>query len=103
MQWAAANLSKEEQDDFDARVTNTATMKKAVSELVAKQKAALGSDGKKTTSTSPNASTSVQPYQSKAEMMAAVNTPQYKTSAEFRHQHGLRILASEKAGINVWM
>lgn len=103
MQWAATNLSKEEQDDFDARVTNTATMKKAVSELVAKQKAALGSDGKKTTATAPNAPVGVTPYKTKQELMAAVNSAEYKTSAEFRHQHGLRILAAEKAGINLWV
>jgi hypothetical protein len=103
LQWAATNLSQEEQDDFDSRVTNAKSMKKAVTELNTRYQQSLGSDGKKTTTTAPNATSGVEPYKSKIDMMAAVKSPQYKSDAEFRRQHGLRILASEKAGINVFV
>lgn len=103
IQWASANLTEAEIEDFDARVGNPKTLMGAVRELAARQKASIGTDGKKTAASTANASTAVEPYKSKAEMMAAVKSADYKTSESFRRQHGLRILASEKANINLWV
>lgn len=102
-EWAATNLTQVEQDALNVRLGNRATMKAAASELWSKFQEAHGSDGKQTNGSSQSGSAAITPYKSKAEMMAAVRSPEYKADAAFRDQHARRIIAAERAGINVFM
>lgn len=101
--WAEQALTQPEQDAINQRLSDPKALKAAVSELHAKYVEANGTDGKKTTATSPAASNGVEPYTSKHDMMDAVKSPQYKASKEFRDQHALRIMESERRGINIWV
>lgn len=101
-EWAAANLPQAEQDALNARLAARGTMKAAATELWQKFQEAHGTDGKQTNGSSQSGATDVTAYKSKAEMMAAVRSPEYKTSEVFRQQHARRIIAAEKLGINVF-
>jgi len=100
-EWAQANLTADEQKTFNDKLGKRGTMKAALTELKAKYEEAMGTDGQKSTA-NPNGSSDIKPYASKEEMMAAVKSAEYKTSATFRDNHARRIIASEKNGINVF-
>lgn len=102
-EWAAVNLDAADQNALNARLAKRATMKAAVQELWEKYQAANGKDGKKSSTGSQNNPGGIEPYKNKDEMMAAVRSPQYKSDPAFRELHGRRIIASERAGINVFM
>lgn len=102
-EWAAQNLDATEQAALNERLGKRSTMKAALLELHSKYQAAMGSDGRKSTANSPASSGGAAPYKNKEEMMAAVRSPQYKSDPAFREQHARRIIAAERAGINVFM
>lgn len=101
--WARANLTQQEQDAANAGLAKMETIKGTVESLWAKYQKAVGSDGKKTTTTTPNATNAVEPFKSRKEMTAAMSDPRYKADRAYREECARRILAAERAGINVWV
>lgn len=93
LDWAAQNLSKAEQDAFDAAVTgNAAQRKQAIVALQAQFERAVG---KNPQLVSGNAGSSVGVYQSRAEMVRDMQNPKYQTDPAFRAMVQQKLAASD--------
>lgn len=103
LKWAETNLTPAEIAAYDAQVgtNDPAVIKVAAAGLYARYKAVAPVEGHRVAG--GNAPAESNMYRSKAEMMAGVNNPLYKTDAAFRAQHQKKMDAARNAGINLFI
>lgn len=99
--WAAANLTEAEQAAYDRDVLGSpdkGVRTNAIRGLAARYTQAEGSDGKMIVPNNEGKPAN-EGFKSKAEMMAAMSDPKYKTSPAFRAEVAQKIAAASKAGV----
>lgn len=95
IEWAGKNLADADIDAFNAAITsgNAAQAKLAVAGLVT----ARGTKGKPALLNGKTglSNDGVQPYESQAQVRAAVNDPRYRNDPAYRRAHEARLMASK--------
>jgi len=99
--WANANLTQPEKDAYDRDVfgKDKAVRANAIRGLAARYAQSEGSDGKMVVPNSDGGKQAGEHFGSKAEMIAAMRDPKYKTSATYRNEVAQKIANAAKAGV----
>lgn len=101
-EWAAANLSAAEAQAYNSALDagNLESAKLIMSGIVAKYTAAMGRDPATVVTGDASVHSGVQPFESTAQMVAAMSDPKYKTDPAFRAEVIKRVGASSTFHLN---
>lgn len=92
--WAQANMSEADLADYNAAVANPASARYAVKALAAQYAAAEGTAPRLVQSTRSAPSADLAPFESSAQMVAAMRDSRYKSDSAYRNQVQQRLARS---------
>tara|TARA_R110002096_G_scaffold161261_2_gene327799 strand:+ start:323 stop:1159 length:837 start_codon:yes stop_codon:yes gene_type:complete len=98
--WAAENLSEKEIETFNNALASDEAAPLVVKDLVSRYR--KEADVEPGTTVSGSGSTAAGHYRSRAEMVADMSDPKYKTDTAFMQKVAQKIAAAELAGVNLF-
>lgn len=102
IEWGRSNFSAEEIAAFDAALGSTpANRDAAVKGLQARYQLALGAEGTRDVTEKGGKGGSGARFESKAEMVAAMQDPRYAKDSAYRAEVAAKVENSRKAGVNL--